>query len=253
MKLFLVLTISLMLWPEISPAQDTISESPQNLQYDTGSSLNPVSFQPEKISQYKAEKAFDYLEIQEQDNWWTRLKRWVNTRYQQILEWLFGDYEANTILAFLLRVLPYLLIGALVGLIFWLFIRLDPGNTLLNESEKPEVFYNDEEKIVRSQNIPQLIEEAISQGNYRLAIRYYYLQLLKLLNDKEIIKYESQKTNSDYLNEIKKDHFRQPLKNLMRIYDFSWYGGFSISEGNFRSAQQSFLEMESLLKTGRDE
>ena len=48
-----------------------------------------------------------------------------------------------------------------------------------------------------------LISEAESNNNYRLAIRYYYLWLLKGLSEKEIIDYDPEKTNSDYQYEIK--------------------------------------------------
>ena len=232
---------------------DTTVVSQDSLQYDTGSNITPVDFNAEEISKYKEQDAFSYLNASEEDNWWTRFKKWLDLRYRQLMEWIFGDYQANTFLSVLLRILPYIIIGAVIGFIVWLFIRLDPGKNLLTDLQEPTFSYNDEEKIVRSTNIPQLIEEALQQGNYRLAIRYHYLLLLKQLNDHGVINYESQKTNTDYLREIKRENLKQQLQKIIRIYDFSWYGGFSISEDHFLSAKQSFLQMEGLLKAGNNE
>src|SRR5690606_29380563 len=90
-----------------------------------------------------------------------------------------------------------------------------------------------------------LIESAIAAGDYRLAVRYYYLQLLKHLNEKGVINYEFQKTNSEYLFEINDETFKPKVKRLMRLYDFIWYGSFNVTENDFSVAQNSFREAES--------
>lgn len=82
----------------------------------------------------------------------------------------------------------------------------------MKEQQAPHVFLNEEENIVQSENIGELIASAVKDGDFRLAIRYYYLQLLRQLNQKELIKYEFQKTNSEYLNEIKADNLQLQLK-----------------------------------------
>lgn len=233
--------------------QDTLSERPKKLRYDTSSILEPLGFEEHQIDQYKSQRAFEYLNAAEKDTWWTRFKEWVNKRYHQILDWLFGDYQANTILAFFLKLLPYLLVMAIAAFGVWLFTRLNPGNYLLAPKEEPEVFLSEEEKIIKSENISDLIEKAIRDGDYRLAVRYYYLQLLRQLNAKELIHYEFQKTDTEYLNELRKEHFRPELKKLMRIYDFIWYGSFPISEDDFQKTQRSFQDFQTSLKTIENE
>lgn len=226
--------------------QDSIAVE-VNLKYDTNTVLQPVDFNQEKIEDYKTQKEFNYLEEIENDSWWIRFKRWLNMQYQRLIDWLFGDYNAHTLVVIFLEILPYLILGVVIGLIVWIFIRLNPGPSLLAEPMDPEVHFNEEEKIVRSQDIPSLIEEAVKKGDYRLAIRYYYLQLLKILNEKGLINYEFQKTDAEYLSEIENDNFKRPLKQVMRIYDFIWYGGFNVSEKDFAVAQNTFQDLESSL------
>lgn len=234
-------------------AQDSLSLEEKQVQYDTTTNLNPLDFNADKIADLKKDPSFDYLKTVENDSWWTRAKRWINTRYQQFTNWLFGDYKAYEFVAVLLKILPYLILAGFIGLMTWLFIRLIPVRSLFEEQETPQVFLNDEENIVRSENIGELIEDAINDGDYRLAVRYYYLQLLRQLNQKKLINYEFQKTNSEYLNEIKADRLRGQLKKVMRIYDFIWYGSFSLSEPDFHLAQRNFQDLQTSIKIIPDE
>lgn len=245
--------------PEISGQENTSEDSPdiisqdsvvasQRWKYDTSTQLKQLEFDSEKIERYKEDQSFNYLSEVEQDSWWTRFKRWVQMHYRSFIEWLFGEYRANAIIAFFLQTLPYLIVGAIIGLIAWLFIRLNPGPSILGDSAAPEVFYNEEEKIVHSKNISELIEAAIQKGNYRLAVRYYYLQLLRQLNEKGLINYEFQKTNAEYLREVQEERFQLTLKKVMRIYDFIWYGSFAVSESDFSLAQRYFRDIQRSLE-----
>lgn len=232
-------------------AQDSLGVNQNPIKYDTTATINPVEFNTEKIESYRSEKDFDYMDRAESDSWWTRFKKWLQLQYDRFIDWLFGDYKANTILAFFLQILPYLIIAAILGLVFWLFIRLNPGTTFLNDPPQPQVYYTEEEQLVRSEDISILLEAAINNGDYRMAVRYYYLQLLKLLNEKGIINYEYQKTNSEYLNEITQEQVKNPFQKVIRLYNFIWYGNFPVTREDFSLAQQSFKKMEHILNPGK--
>ena len=253
MRLLLFLIFILLYSPCFSGAQDTLIQSNNSLLYDSETSIERVQFDREQISEFKNDKAFDYLAEIENDSWWTRFKRWLSMKYNQLLQWLFGDYTANGVVAFLLLILPYILIAAIMAFVVWLFIRLNPGPSLIGDPETGTVTFNEEEEIVRSQDIPTLIDSAIQAGDYRLAVRYYYLQLLKHLNSKGLINYEFQKTNAEYLAEIRDDSYKSKLKRLMRLYDFIWYGSFNVTEKDFSVAQNSFREVESSISKLPDE
>ncbi len=230
-------------------AQDSLINNLNQIQLDTTSNIQPLDFQEEQISDYKNDKDFGYLNELVSDNWWSRFKEWLSMRYNQIIHWLFGDYEAGSFLSFFLQLLPYLLIMVIIAFAVWLFIRLNPGNYLLATPDEPQVFLSDEEKIIKSENIQELIDRAIKAEDYRLAVRYYYLQLLQLLNQKELIAYEFQKTDTEYLNELEQENFRQNFKKILRIYDFIWYGSFPISFDDFVKTQRNFEDFKTSLKS----
>ena len=107
-------------------ANDSIATA-KEIRYDESNDLKAVEFDKDKIENYRSQKDFDYINTVEKDNWWTRFKKWVNAKYNQFLNWLLGDYKANSILSFIIAALPFLLILLLLGLIAWLFSRLNPG------------------------------------------------------------------------------------------------------------------------------
>jgi hypothetical protein len=81
-----------------------------------------------------------------------------------------------------------------------------------------------------------------------LAVRYYYLLLLKNLTDVNLIEYEFDKTNNDYLKEITSKAINQNFEKATLLYDYIWYGNFSVSENDFYKAQQVFKNIDLQIK-----
>jgi hypothetical protein len=209
--------------------------------------VNPLQIDRSFIKDLKKDSDFNYVEIVEEVTWWQKIKRWLNTKWIQFMNWLFGDYEGNAILLFLVNYLPYLILVGIVGFIVWLFIKLNIGNRFLKSPDSGEVLMSEDEDIIKRQHIPSLIEDALNNKQYRLAIRYHYLFVLKQLTDAEQIDYEFDKTNTDYLNEITNKNLKNGFTNITRIYDFIWYGNFSITQKDYVKAKAQFNEIETLL------
>ncbi len=86
----------------------------------------------------------------------------------------------------------------------------------------------------------QLIEKAILTQDYRLAIRLYYLKTLRQLSLKELIKWEKQKTNYDYLRELNTSDLKIDFEELTQIYERTWYGRQQIGGYEFQQIQPKF-------------
>ena len=227
---------------------DTIQDS-NKVQYDKAEQLSPLQFNKEEIQRIKEQKEFNYLEQVREESWWTRFKKWMNAKYNQFITWLFGPYKANSILAFIIEIIPFILLLIFTALIAWLFSRLNPGGRILKQPRTSEVFLNEEEELVKSQDLPSLIQKAVKEGNFRLAVRYYYLNELKKLDQSELIDYEFQKTNQDYSVEIQDAVLRKHFGEISKLYEFIWYGSFQVSETDYRLVEKGFLRMDAALKS----
>lgn len=247
-----LLFFNLLIFGFFFPQEPVVADSTEIAEKITDKKLEKANFDTDKIESYKSEKAFDYLDEIEEDSWWTRLKRWVNLKWNAFLQWLFGDYQTNTFWSAVLQALPYFLLVLVLGVITWLFIRLNPGNAVMAEPITGKVNLQKEEELVKRADISSLINQAISEENYRLAVRYLYLKSLRLLDQNEYISYRFQKTNEDYINEIKETGIKEQFTKITRLYDFIWYGDFQLSKERFEKVDREFTEMENSLKPGNN-
>lgn len=209
---------------------------------------SPLRFDRDKMESLKEDPDLNYTEKVEEENWWTRFKRYVSLQWQRFLNWLFGDYRGNAFILFLVELIPYLILAGILFFAVWLFIRLNPGKAFLKEPETASISMTEEEEIVQSRNINELIEEAVSRGDYRMGIRYHYLLVLQQLSEDGHIRYEFSKTNEEYLTEIGKQNLREQFRQITRLYDFIWYGSFEVTPEAFRKAQREFVKMHELIK-----
>ena len=84
-------------------------------------------------------------------------------------------------------------------------------------------------------------------NDYRKATRYYYLLLLKRMNEKELITYDKDKTNSEYVFDLQKLELRKQFSYLLYIYDYVWYGEFKVDELNFKTIENEYESFFKLL------
>jgi len=161
----------------------------------------------------------------------------------------FGKEFVGFFLFFISKIFPFLLGGFIIFIVlktllgsdvnFWNFKR---GK---NKVAK-KLIYEDED--INETDIDGLLQKAIYNKEYRLAIRYYYLSVLKLLSDKKLIDYHKDKTNSEYLFEIENEVTKKQFSYLSYIYSYVWYGDFPVDETNFKLAENKYKSFKKSLK-----
>ena len=143
----------------------------------------------------------------------------------------------------------YLAIG--IAVVYLVYILLNEGGSGLFSSRKNEKLNNYEDitaENIEHADIHALIKNAENDDNYRLAIRYYYLLVLKTLSLKNYIKFEDDKTNSEYLNEISEKPFSEKFAYTSYLYNYIWYGKFSLNIEQYNKAKSNFLTLLNLVK-----
>ncbi|MBQ4914486.1 DUF4129 domain-containing protein [Maribacter sp. MMG018] len=202
---------------------------------------------PADLESYKNNPDFDY-EVVKQDapTWWVSFKNWMSNLVMRFFEWLFGIEKASGAFNTFLEILPYLLLVALLFILIKFFININT-NSVISKSNTPLVSLSEEEHIIKNTDIEQLIKQALANNDYRLAIRYYYLYILQLMTEKDIIKWELQKTNEDYLKEIQEAGLKENFNTITRHYNYIWYGDFPIDHTKYNKAEASFLALKKII------
>lgn len=96
-------------------------------------------------------------------------------------------------------------------------------------------------------NYSERIEKAVQQGDYRLAVRLLFLQMLKSMAGRNIIQYKQDCTNFDYLIQLRGSPYYENFFRLARNYEYSWYGHFPVSRETWQLIKNDFEKTENLL------
>ena len=99
---------------------------------------------------------------------------------------------------------------------------------MMNEAGSPQ-----EEEDITTINWERLLQQARDNNDTRLAIRYTYMWLLQLLQERQLILYRNDKTNYEYYTELNDTSYKQPFKQLSRQYEYAWYGRYAISAAGY--------------------
>jgi hypothetical protein len=99
-------------------------------------------------------------------------------------------------------------------------------------------------------DIELLLQQARRDGNYRLAVRLYYLGLLKKLNEMGKIVWKKDKTNRDYLTELfQREYHFDEIKELTLSYEKVWYGEHGLTPDSFQTITSGFESVYQKMNT----
>ncbi|SJZ46781.1 protein of unknown function [Chitinophaga eiseniae] len=99
-----------------------------------------------------------------------------------------------------------------------------------------------EEDLQSAAEYEDKIRAAIAAGEIRQAVRWWYLYTLFQLASRQLITPGREKTNNDYLRSMRNTPYYKTFSTLTLDYEYIWYGGFDISEDNFRTVDQQFRD-----------
>lgn len=76
-------------------------------------------------------------------------------------------------------------------------------------------------------------KEALSEENYRLALRYYHLLLLQSLAARRGLKLSRDKTNRAYLSELRNSEWYETFREITRCMEAAWFGNRALHRDDF--------------------
>ena len=176
----------------------------------------------------------------------------VKTFFQRFISWLSqkiasifnisNSSKTHKYASNLVIFLAVIIVGVAVYFIIKI-IKNKEGHWIFGKSISTNINYSDLENNLQTVDFEKLIAQTNLDGNFRLEIRYYYLWILKKLAERNFIVFNAEKTNSDYLNEIKSDKIKSDFKYVSYLYNYIWYGEFTITTDNYNNSKNAFLKM----------
>ncbi|MBA3901751.1 MAG: hypothetical protein H0X62_16375 [Bacteroidetes bacterium] len=198
----------------------------------------------ENLNKYLEDSAFDYdRAYQNPVTFWDMVKYWFQKFFfQPILE--------NVPVTFW-EILQYVLTAIAAGVVIYYLSKGGKGGLFARNNPLNKIQINDGVGDIHLVNFDALVEEAVTEGHYRLAVRYLYLKSLKGLSEKNMISWKSEKTNHDYLKELRTSAIRPMFSEITYWFDYSWYGNSGLNESGYANIKGSFEKFDKALITGK--
>jgi hypothetical protein len=203
-------------------------------------------FDARRVGEYLRDEdyAYDRGMAAEAPGLWSRFWSWV------------GDWLRDHIFRHLFR--PgtedywqwgfYTVCALIIG---WAVLRLTGTSmrgVFFGKAQDGGLPFEENEANIHFIDFDKLIADAVGQGQYRRAVRLFYLRTLKQLSDREIIDWRPDKTNHDYLREWKRPDIEPGFRRLTTLFEYICYGDFGIDRDRFEQTQRAFQDFEAQIR-----
>ncbi len=163
-------------------------------------------------------------------------KSWIQRFIERIMEWFSREAPDPSIvpsegfrsLSFVLQIVLYAAIIGAVGFLIYRFAPFLAARFKQREKREKKDRVILGERIAADESAENLFSEAerlAREGNLRGAIRKGYIALLCELSDRKIIGLSRNKTNRDYLRDVRKQReLFENMSGLTSNFERHWYG-----------------------------
>lgn len=125
-----------------------------------------------------------------------------------------------------LQVLFILLAVLGIGWGIYLFWQLPKDRALAGP--QAEISPENLEDNLPAADLDQHLQAALATGNFPLAVRLHFLKMLRRLSDDGDIRWSREKTNRDYLAELRGHPRQGDFQRAARAFERVWYGKISL-------------------------
>lgn len=142
-----------------------------------------------------------------------------------------------------------IILSSFIGVVLWylvvsnIFIFRKNAKTISREEDvaenKDDIFSLDYDKEIAA---------ATAGGNYRLAVRLWYLQTLKTLAERGMIQYRFGRTNQDYVAQLSRHSQYRDFFRLTRNFEYTWYGQFPLSAEAYEMMRHDFVQFQNSIR-----
>jgi flagellar basal body-associated protein FliL len=126
----------------------------------------------------------------------------------------------------------------LIGLLAYFFLNKSATKDTLLSTENMAMMELESRLIDVDPN--QFLEKTVAAEDYKTAVRLLYLMLLRELHLKKHIEWKKDKTNRDFLREMRPHSSYDHFKKLTLAYEIVWYGDSAIREDQFLKIKHQF-------------
>ena len=201
--------------------------------------VNRISEQ--RLQEYASDNDFAYIKQNSnpEDTWFAYI-------LNRITQWLVV-LRSNGIMGTIFKIVLYLIVIAAFLLIVFKLTDLSFSKILYKDKGIKASWNPVDKQTIYDIDFDHLIDKALSEQHYNLAIRYHFRKMLQMLSETGAIRWKPHKKNRDYYHEIEDQELKDRFRKLYRFFEYVWYGDFPVSEKSYRKIAEEFNQMKTKL------
>lgn len=145
-----------------------------------------------------------------------------------------------------------LIIAIIVVLIIVIYAMIRSGlfeNKEIKQRVSDPKTLEELEDNIHESDLERALRLALEKQDYRMAIRIYYLIIIKELSVRNWIRWKRDKTNGEYVREMSERDEYQHFRSITIDFDRVWYGDMQVGESEYQLLHPRFREFLDNLKT----
>ena len=197
-------------------------------------SLGAVTLRPPDttlVTAFYTDPNFDYRgEVAEAESLLGRAWAWL---WDSIILPLISNGQGG------LRWPVYALMALGVGYAVLKLLRLEGKSVVFGRGARPSL-HVDKIDDLAPLDLKAMVHEALTRKAYREAVRLYYLRLLQWMSEERLIVWHPEKTNAEYVHEVRDWPHQSAFQDVTALYDHVWYGDFPVDVERFETLRAAF-------------
>ena len=193
----------------------------------------------ERLNEIASDERYIYLEEAANPTLWQRFIMWLRN--------LLGDWVSQTWVEWFLKITAAIAFVLVLVLLINQITKGELKNALMRRQNRTILDLRLNNQASVSADYDELINSAIKNKKYDLAVRYIYQKALLQLRKSELINWKLDKTNHDYLIELGNHPAASSFDRLTYFHDYVDYGDFHIDEPKFILVQKVYNQFENNL------
>lgn len=145
-----------------------------------------------------------------------------------------------------------LVLIAVLLLIFVIYKAVAGNAILINKpiERRQPIALQDIESNLQEADVEGFLAQSLQEKDYRLAIRLYYLAIIKELSAKGLIDWKRDKTNGQYLKELRRKEYPKlkDFRGVTRVFEYVWYSNMAFDGGQFEEVRIDFNNLLQSIK-----
>lgn len=139
------------------------------------------------------------------------------------------------------------IILAVLAIAFGIYKMMQQPRNKAIARDGVEITFDNLEDYLHETDLDRFLKQALADQNYALAIRVYYLQIIKDLSAKNAIHWSREKTNRDYLREMRQHPKASAFRDATQTFERVWYGNVNLTADTYRQIEPRFRQLLSNL------